>query len=83
MAKVLFGCDELCGFVVACAYMRPEKLMSLEVSSVKKKLKDKSFAAKVSREDIELGIAELGIDKEAHIQFVIEALRPIQDQIFN
>ena len=82
MAKCLFACDELCGFLVACAYMRPDKFISLNVDSVKKKLKDKSFAAKVSREDIELGIAELGIPKEEHINFVIEALKPIQEQIF-
>lgn len=82
MAKCLFACDELCGFVVACAYMRPDKFASLEAKSVKKKLRDKSFAAKVSREDIELEIAELGIDKDEHIQFVINALKTIQDQIF-
>ncbi len=82
MAKCLFACDELSGFLVACAYMRPDKFMSLTVDSVKKKLKDKKFAAKVSREDIELGILELGIDKDAHIQFVIEALTLIQGQIF-
>lgn len=83
MAKCLFACDELCGFLVACAYMRPDKFSSLTADSVKKKLKDKKFAAKVSREDIELGISELGTEKDAHIQFVIEALKPIQNQIFN
>lgn len=82
MAKCLFACDELCGFIVACAYMRPDKFQSLEPKSVKKKLKDKSFAAKVSREDIELGISELGVDKDEHIQFVINSLKPIQPQIF-
>lgn len=82
MAKCLFACDELCGFLVACAYMRPDKFLSLTPDSVKKKLKDKKFAAKVSREDIGLGIAELGSDKDSHIQFVIEALKPIQNQIF-
>ena len=83
MAKYLFACDELCGFLVACTYMRPDKFLSLTTESVSKKLKDKKFAAKVSREDIDLGIAELGIDKNLHIQFVIEALKPIQSQIFN
>lgn len=83
MAKCLFACDELCGFLVACAYMRPDKLQSLEVRSVLKKLKDKSFAAKVSREDIDLGIVELTIDKDTHIDFVIQALKPIQSLIFN
>ncbi len=81
MAKCLFACDELCGFVVACAYMRPDKLMSLEVKSVKKKLKDKSFAAKVSREDIQMGINELGIPEDEHIAFVIEALKPISKDL--
>lgn len=77
MAKVLFAVDELCGFITACAYMRPDHLLTLEAPSVKKKLKDKSFAAKVSRDDIEQGIAELGVDKDEHINFVIGALRPI------
>jgi putative nucleotidyltransferase with HDIG domain len=82
MAKCLFACDELCGFIVACAYMKPDKFMSLTPESVNKKLKDKSFAAKVSREDIQLGVEELGIDKNEHIQFVIDALKPIQSQIY-
>ncbi|SRR6266404_4142760 len=77
MAKALFACDELCGFVVAVAKMKPDNLQSLEAKSVKKKLKDKSFAAKVSREDIALGVAELDIAEEEHIDFVIKALRPI------
>jgi putative nucleotidyltransferase with HDIG domain len=82
MAKCLFACDELCGFLVACGYMRPDKWESLTPESVVKRLKDKKFAAKVSREDIEIGIAELGIDKQEHIGFVINALKPIQQQIF-
>ncbi len=82
MAKCLFACDELSGFLVACAYMRPDKFSSLEPASVNKKLKDKKFAAKVSREDIELGIAELGVDKNDHIAFVIEALKGIENKIF-
>lgn len=81
MAKCLFACDELCGFIVACAYMKPDKLMGLEAKSVIKKLKDKSFAAKVSREDIDLGLQELGIDRAAHIDFVIAALRPISKDL--
>lgn len=83
MAKCLFACDELCGFLVACGYMRPDKWESLTSESVIKRLKDKRFAAKVSREDIEIGIAELGIDKKEHIDFVINALKPIQQQVFN
>ena len=79
MAKCLFACDELCGFVVACARLRPDGFVTLAAKSVKKKLKDKSFAAKVSRADIEQGIAELGADRDAHIDFVIAALRQIQE----
>lgn len=82
MAKTLFAVDELCGFIVACAYMRPDKFQTLEASSVKKKLKDKKFAAKVSREDIDLGVTEMAIDKDEHINFVINSLKPIQSQIF-
>lgn len=78
MAKVLFAVDELCGFIVAVARLRPTKLEGMEASSVKKKMKDKSFAEKVSRQDIELGIAELGADKDEHVNFVITALQPIQ-----
>jgi putative nucleotidyltransferase with HDIG domain len=81
MAKALFACDELCGFIVACAYMKPDKLASLDASSVNKKLKDKKFAAKVSRQDIELGIQELGIEKDEHINFVIKALREISKEL--
>ncbi len=77
MAKALFACDELCGFLVAVAKMKPDNFQSLQASSVNKKLKDKSFAAKVSREDIELGITELGTGKDEHINFVIAALAPI------
>jgi putative nucleotidyltransferase with HDIG domain len=83
MAKCLFASDELCGFLVACAYMRPDKFSSLSVESVEKKLRDKKFAAKVSREDIEIGVSELGLDRKDHIQFVIDALKSIQDKIFN
>jgi putative nucleotidyltransferase with HDIG domain len=81
MAKALFACDELCGFVVAVARMRPDKLKDMEASSVKKKLKDKKFAEKVSREDIELGIQELGLEKDEHIHFVIQALQPVAGEL--
>ncbi len=77
MAKVLFAVDELCGFIVACALMRSDRLETLEASSVKKKLKDKKFAAKVSREDIKQGILELGIEENEHINFIIQALKNI------
>ena len=77
MAQALFAVDELCGFLVACALVRPSKsLQDLEVSSVKKKLKDKAFARGVSREDVIQGAAELGAPLEEHIAFVLGALRP-------
>jgi predicted hydrolase (HD superfamily) len=79
LAKTLFAVDELCGFLVACALVRPSKSLSdLEVSSVKKKLKDKAFARGVSRDDINQGAQELGVELDAHIKFVIEALRPVE-----
>jgi putative nucleotidyltransferase with HDIG domain len=82
MARALMATDELCGFLVACALVRPSKsLDDLEVSSVRKKLKDKAFARSVNRGDIELGITELGADPDDHIRFVIDALRPVQDKI--
>jgi putative nucleotidyltransferase with HDIG domain len=82
LARALFATDELCGFLVACALVRPNKsLDDLEVSSVKKKLKDKAFARSVNRDDIRLGVEELGVSLEEHIRFVIEALRPVQKEI--
>jgi predicted hydrolase (HD superfamily) len=82
MARALFATDELCGFLVACALVRPTRsLDDLEVTSVKKRLKDKAFARSVNRDDIRQGIEELGVDLEEHVRFVIDALRPIQQQI--
>lgn len=82
MAKALFATDELCGFLVACALVRPSRsLDDLEVSSVKKKLKDKAFARTVNRDDIRQGVEELGVDLDEHIRFVIDALRPVQGEI--
>jgi putative nucleotidyltransferase with HDIG domain len=75
MAKCLFACDELSGFIVAIALVRPTRLEGLEVSSVRKKLKDKAFARSVSRDDIRNGMAELGISEDEHIAFVIKALQ--------
>jgi predicted hydrolase (HD superfamily) len=77
MAKALFGVDELCGFLVACALVRPSKsLADLEVSSVKKKLKDKAFARGVNRDDVHAGAAELGMPLDDLIAFLLQALRP-------
>jgi putative nucleotidyltransferase with HDIG domain len=77
MARALFAVDELCGFLVACALVRPSRsLQDLEVSSVKKKLKDKAFARGVNRDDVIQGAAELGVPLDDHIGFVLAALRP-------
>lgn len=82
MAKALFATDELCGFLVACALVRPSRsLDDLEVKSVKKKLKDKAFARSVNRDDIYQGVEELGVTLEEHIQFVIHSLKPAQKEI--
>jgi len=82
LGRALFATDELCGFLVACALVRPTKsLDDLEVSSVKKKLKDKAFARSVNREDIRQGVEELRVDLDEHIRFVIDALRPVQKEI--
>ncbi len=82
MAKALFAVDELCGFLVACALVRPSKsLADLEVKSVRKKLKDKAFARGVSREDVIGGAEEIGVPLDDHIAFVLAALRPHEVEI--
>jgi putative nucleotidyltransferase with HDIG domain len=81
--KALYACDELCGFLVACAYVRPNRFADLEAKSVRKKLKNLSFAAAVNRDDIQRGVADLGLDLDEHITFCIEALRSISDQLFD
>lgn len=82
MAKALFACDELCGFLVACALVQPSRHMAdVKPASVKKKLKDKAFARSVSRADIYAGVEELGLDLEQHIAFVREALLEIAEEI--
>lgn len=75
--KTLYACDELAGFITAVALLRPEKLSGMQASSVKKKLKQKSFAAAVSRDDITRGAADLGVPLDEHIQFVIDSLQPV------
>ena len=76
MAKALFAVDELVGLVTAATYVRPSKsILDLEAASVKKKMKDKGFARGVSRDDITVGAAELGVELEPHIAFVIEAMK--------
>lgn len=74
LARTLFAVDELSGFVTACALVRPTGIEGMRVKSVRKKLKQPSFAAKVDRGQIERGIAELGVDEGEHIGVVIEAL---------
>jgi putative nucleotidyltransferase with HDIG domain len=76
LEHTLFACDELAGFLTACAYVRPSKsILDLQVDSVKRRLKDKAFARGVNREDVRKGAEELGIPLEEHIAFCIEALR--------
>ncbi len=82
MARALFATDELCGFLVACALVRPSKsLDDLEVSSVKKKLKDKAFARTVNRDDIRQGAEELGRPLEEHVEFVVRALQNVSGSL--
>ena len=77
MARALFACDELAGFITACALVRPDRIRSLEAKSVRKRMKDKAFARSVSREDITQGAAELGVILDEHIAFCIAAMRMI------
>jgi putative nucleotidyltransferase with HDIG domain len=81
LKKTLFACDELSGFVHACGLVRPDGIETLEPRSVRKKLKQPSFASGVSREDVYEGAEGLGVDLDEHIAFVIEALRPIAPRL--
>jgi predicted hydrolase (HD superfamily) len=81
MDKVLLACDELTGFVIACCLVRPEGVATLEPKSVKKKLKDKAFAAKVDRAIITSSVELLGVNLDEHIRFVIDALKPHSQEL--
>jgi putative nucleotidyltransferase with HDIG domain len=81
LKKALFACDELSGFIHACGLVRPDGIETLEPKSVKKKLKQPSFAAGVNRDDVYKGAEELGVELDDHIRFVIEAMRPIAGEL--
>jgi predicted hydrolase (HD superfamily) len=76
LEKTLFACDELAGFLTAVSYVKPGRsIAEVEVKSVRKKMKDKAFARSVSRDDIESGARELGVELDEHIGFCIEAMK--------
>jgi predicted hydrolase (HD superfamily) len=79
--KALLACDELTGFIVACCQVRPDGITSLETKSVIKKLKDKSFAAKVDREEVYKGAELLGVHLDHHIDFIILVLRKNREEL--
>jgi putative nucleotidyltransferase with HDIG domain len=79
--KALYACDELCGFITACALVRPTRLEGLKPKSVRKKMKTASFAASVNRDDIVNGAEDFGVDLNEHITFCIEAMSGIADEL--
>ena len=79
--KTLYACDELCGFITACAMVRPERLVGLSAKSVRKKLKQLSFAAAVNRDDIVNGAADLGVDLDEHIEFCAAAMNEVAQEL--
>lgn len=81
LKRALFACDELAGFIHACGLVRPDGIETLEPRSVRKKLKQPSFASGVSRDDVYEGAELLGVDLDEHIAFVTEAMRPIAPQL--
>ena len=81
MEKTLYAVDELCGFIVACAYVRPEGIHGMTPKSVKKKLKTASFAAAVNRDEVRAGAEELGVEFDEHLRFVIAALEERADEL--
>jgi predicted hydrolase (HD superfamily) len=81
MEKTLYAVDELSGFLMACAYVRPQGIHGLTPKSVKKKMKQPSFAAAVNREELRAGAEELGVDFDEHVAFVIAALNERADEL--
>lgn len=81
MDKALYACDELCGFLMACALVRPTRLEGLKAKSVRKKMKTHSFAASVNREDIVRGAEDFGVELNEHIDFCIAAMQGIADDL--
>jgi putative nucleotidyltransferase with HDIG domain len=82
MEKTLFACDELAGFVTACALVKPGKsLAEVEAKSVRRKMKDKAFARSVNRDDVTTGAAELGVELEEHIAFCIDAMKGVAAEL--
>jgi putative nucleotidyltransferase with HDIG domain len=81
LKKTLFACDELAGFIHACGLVRPDGIETLEPKSVRKKLKQPSFAAGVHRDEVYRGAEELGVELDDHIRNVVEALRPIAGEL--
>jgi predicted hydrolase (HD superfamily) len=79
--RAILACDELTGFIHACALVRPDRLRSLEPKSVVKKLKTASFAAKVDRNEVQAGIEALGVEPDAHIRMIVEALRAHEEEL--
>ena len=81
MDKALYACDELCGFITACAMVRPTKLEGLKAKSVRNKMKQGSFAAAVNRDDIVRGADDLGVDLNEHIDFCVSAMQTIAQDL--
>ena len=79
--RALLACDELTGFIIAACLVRPEGVTTITPKSVRNKLKDKAFAAKVERDEIQQGAALLGVDLSEHIQFIITALQPHAEEL--
>lgn len=81
MDKALYACDELCGFIMACALVRPTRLEGLKPKSVRKKMKTASFAASVNRDDIVNGAEDFGVELNPHIEFCVAAMSTIKEEL--